>query len=186
MFRVPTYQLADGNLQHAAMAVGDFNGDGRSDLVVAMAAVPPGEVIDLNVRDTLSILPGRDDGTFGAPIPLEPGPHPQAVVVGDFNGDGRQDLALANAYTAFCLPYIACPPPPDGYLSIRLGAGNGTFGHERRFAVGQGPDAMAAGDFNEDGRQDLAVANGRPGGAATPVGLGAGSFWPGTRVAGGA
>ena len=72
--------------------------------------------------------------------------NPFSVAVGDFNGDGKQDLAVAN----------------DGSdnVSILLGDGAGNFSAPTNFAVGDGPVSVAVGDFNGDGKQDLAVANG--------------------------
>ena len=70
---------------------------------------------------------------------------PDAIVAGDFNGDGRTDLAVANSY--------------DNDVSVLLGNGDGTFQTQVTYAVGSGPVAIVAGDFNGDGRTDLAVAN---------------------------
>ena len=73
------------------------------------------------------------------------GSGPDALVAGDFNGDGRTDLAVAN----------------DGSndVSVLLGNGDGTFQPQVTYAVGTGPAALVAGDFTGDGRTDLAVAN---------------------------
>jgi hypothetical protein len=68
------------------------------------------------------------------------------VVVGDFNRDGIQDLAVANAFSR--------------NVSILLGTGTGLFDAATNFAVGSGPVSVAVGDFNRDGKLDLAVANG--------------------------
>jgi ornithine cyclodeaminase/alanine dehydrogenase-like protein (mu-crystallin family) len=65
--------------------------------------------------------------------------------VGDFNGDGVQDLAVANE--AF------------DNVSVLLGNGDGTFQGPQNFGVGSSPRSVAVGDFNGDGLQDLAVAN---------------------------
>jgi uncharacterized repeat protein (TIGR02543 family) len=64
--------------------------------------------------------------------------------VGDFNGDGKQDLAVANQ---------------GGDVSILLGNGDGTFQPAVNFGAGTTPLSVAVGDFNGDGKQDLAVAN---------------------------
>ncbi|HEV2379464.1 MAG TPA: alkaline phosphatase family protein [Terriglobia bacterium] len=72
--------------------------------------------------------------------------NPQAVVRGDFNGDGKLDLAVANY--------------GDNTVSVLLSNGNGTFGTNITTATGPGPDALAVGDFNGDGKLDVAVANG--------------------------
>ena len=66
-------------------------------------------------------------------------------MVGDFNGDGKQDLAVANS--------------AESYVSILLGDGAGNFGSPRNFDVDLEPFSVAVGDFNGDGKQDLAVAN---------------------------
>ena len=66
-------------------------------------------------------------------------------MTGDFNGDGRTDLAVANS--------------GDNDVSILLGNGDGTFQPQVTYAVGSDPVALVAGDFNGDGRTDLAVAN---------------------------
>ena len=72
----------------ASVAVTDFNGDGKADLVIANAG-----------SNTLSVLLGNGDGTFAAPLTPAAGTDPLFVAVGDFNGDGVPDLAAANNST---------------------------------------------------------------------------------------
>src|SRR5213082_390700 len=82
---------------------------------------------------------------FAAATNVAAGTGPYASTVGDFNGDGKQDLAVTNVTT--------------NSVSILLGNGNGTFGAPATFPVGSTPTSVAVGDFNGDGNQDLAVAN---------------------------
>ena len=86
--------------------------------------------------------------------PFAVGTQPLSVAVGDFNGDGKPDLALANSV--------------DNNVTVLLGNGSGGFTTPgATFAVGLDPWSVAVGDFNGDGKPDLAVANaGSPG---TPV-----------------
>ena len=115
-------------------AVGDFNGDGKLDLVVANAG-----------SKNVSILLGNGDGSFKAPLNFG-APAPQSVAVGDFNGDGKLDVAVANLAT--------------GNISIRLGNGDGTLRAPVNYATGDSPNSIAVTDFNGDGKLDLAVVNG--------------------------
>ena len=91
------------------------------------------------------MLLGNGDGT-SSPSPTDErgGVGPAAIVAGDFNGDGRTDLAVANCVS--------------NDVSVLLGNGDGTFQPQVTYAVGLGPYAIVAGDFNGDGRTDLAVA----------------------------
>jgi hypothetical protein len=82
------------------------------------------------------------------------------VAVGDFNGDGIQDLAVANW--------------GSNTVSVLLGNGDGTFQAARNFAAGSHPSSVAVGDFNGDGIQDLAVAE--SGGVSVLLGNGDGTF----------
>jgi hypothetical protein len=73
------------------------------------------------------------------------GASPNSAVLGDFNGDGILDLAVANT--------------GSNTVSVLLGNGSGRFGIATNFAVGTSPSAVTAGDFNNDGKLDLAVGN---------------------------
>ncbi|MHB1960166.1 MAG: FG-GAP repeat domain-containing protein [Acidobacteriaceae bacterium] len=118
------------------LAVGDFNGDGKLDLAVA------------NFNDNATILLGNGDGTF-TPAPAQPTTAQGfAIVTGDFNGDGKLDLATSNY--------------GDSTVAVLLGNGDGTFtpignccgdSVELTHTLG-----MTIGDFNGDGRPDLALA----------------------------
>jgi hypothetical protein len=88
---------------------------------------------------------GNGSGGFGPPTDFAVGVQPFSVAVGDFNGDGKQDLAVANSAKN---------------ESILLGDGTGNFSAPMTFTVGLSPRFVAMGDFNGDGQQDLAVANG--------------------------
>jgi hypothetical protein len=76
---------------------------------------------------------------------------PFSVTGADFNGDGNADLAVAtqNSNTS-------------GFddVTVLLNKGNGTFGTAQEYEVGQFPNSVISADFNEDGKKDLAVANG--------------------------
>src|ERR1017187_10141474 len=127
-----------GGLVLVSVAVGDFNGDGKPDLAVANDA-------DGNV----TVLLGNGSGGFTAASgsPFAAGANPFSVAVGDFNGDGKPDLAFAN-YSS-------------NNVTVLLGNASGGFtpASGSPFAVGTGPASVAVGDFNGDGKPDLAVAN---------------------------
>jgi hypothetical protein len=123
------------------VVVGDFNGDGISDLAVA----------DQDSA-SVSILLGKGDGTFHAPLRFFAGSNARSLTVGDFNGDGIPDLAVAYGVGSLYLP--------DGSVRILLGKGDGSFQLGGNYAVGINPVSVAVGDFNGDGHIDLAVANG--------------------------
>jgi uncharacterized protein (UPF0548 family) len=124
----------------ASVAVGDFNRDGRQDLAVTLYGDGSGT--------TLAVLLGNGDGTFPAPVVYGVGVGPVSVAVGDFNGDGVQDLATAN-----------WDRNAGRTVSVLLGNGDGTFQAAQNFLAGQGVAAVAVGDFNRDGAQDLATGN---------------------------
>jgi len=73
-----------------SVAVADFNGDGRLDIVASMADFNP--VADSDV----SVLLGNGDGTFRAEQRFPVGYRPTAVTAGDVNGDGRPDIVTGN------------------------------------------------------------------------------------------
>lgn len=142
----------------AGVAVGDFNGDGKLDAAVASG----GSVKYPGSGVTVSL--GNGDGTFtqasGSPIPF--GQSLSAIVTGDFNGDGKLDLAVTDS--------------AGNAVIILLGNGDGTFGTPTTIAVGNGPDAIVAADFNNDGKLDLAVANYGDGTITLLLGNGDGTF----------
>ena len=146
-----------------AVAVGDFNRDGVPDLAVANRN--SGDI----GRDTVSVLLGNGDGTFQAPAFFAVGGGAASVVVDDFNGDGVPDLALASpGYTTHHESY--------SLVSVLLGNGDGTFQAARTFYAGGIPSSVAAGDFNGDGKVDLAVATSGSNALSVLLGNGDGTF----------
>src|SRR6516225_109617 len=92
-----------------------------------------------------------------------------SVAVGDFNGDGIPDLAVANRGTDIFYH-------DDGSVSVLLGNGDGTFQAARNFAAGLEPWSVAVGDFRHNGILDLAVANHGSNTVSVLLGNGDGTF----------
>jgi uncharacterized protein (TIGR03437 family) len=135
------------------VAVGDFNGDGHEDLAIINAATTPSQVL---------ILIGNGDGTFNtvSPPSFPVGNGANSIVVGDFNGDGIPDLAVANG--------------ADNTVSILMGVGSGFFQQAFNYPTGPSPDGIAVADFDGDGLADLAVATAN--GVSVLIGNGYGAF----------
>ena len=115
-----------------------------------------------HARPRLEPLDDRRLPSFSPAATLSVGANPQDVVTADFNGDGKLDLATANAGA--------------GTVSVRLGDGAGGFGDAIGSAAGYNPVSLAVGDFNEDGKLDLAAANGGGYGVSVLLGNGDGNF----------
>ncbi|HEX8190360.1 MAG TPA: FG-GAP-like repeat-containing protein, partial [Pyrinomonadaceae bacterium] len=127
--------------QSRDVAVGDFNGDGKPDVVA------------VNFAQTNNVLIYLGDGA-GNLSPLSAfstgGGNPSKVVVADFNGDGKPDLAVSHE--------------SGSLIAILLGKGNGLFGASAFYNGSgglylSGSERIVAGDFDNDGKQDLATAS---------------------------
>jgi hypothetical protein len=110
------------------VAVGDFNGDGKTDLAFPVAG-----------RGVQVIL-GNGDGTFSNPITF-PETAPNNLAVGDFNGDGKLDLLRIF----------------DNTVDVLLGNGDGTFHSSFHTSFHGNSTSVAVGDFNGDGKLDFAM-----------------------------
>lgn len=166
-FSLPTNipVVADGKGSPAGLAVGDFNGDGKLDVAVAIE-YNPGRVF---------VMTGDGAGGFTVTGMLDAGVNTSAVAVGDFNGDGKADIAAVNQGDA--LMALA------GNVSVFLNDGAGSFGAATNFAAGSMPVAIVAGNFDNDSNVDLAIANAASNNISILTGNGAGSFGAATNIA---
>jgi len=225
----------DGTLQAAigyaagsgahGIATGDFNADGKPDLVTANFVNSPGGV---GAFGTVDVLLGLGDGTFAAPIRVNNIFEPSSVTVGDFNHDNHLDAVVTNQGASISghsiqlllgdglgglMPQGQIPagdvqvaprfiassdlngdgwvdlmvtatvngPQPSGKVRILINDHLGSF-TATDYSVGLNPEAVSAGDVDEDGHPDLVVANATSNSLSILLGLGDGTFQPPTSV----
>jgi hypothetical protein len=115
--------------------VSDFNNDGNQDIATSSAN-----------SNNISVLLGKGDGTFAAPLQYWTGDiWPFGMVLTDFNGDGKPDIVMAGVKGSTC--------------AVLLGDGRGGFTSPYHFQI-EGPSRwLATADFNQDGKTDIAVGN---------------------------
>ena len=140
-----------------SIAIADFNNDGKQDFATANS-----------VSANVSIRLGDGTGGFLSPLQSEVelgfGNNPRSVAIGDFNGDGRQDFVAANFNS--------------NSVSIGMGNGSGGFAPPAGplVTVGNAPQTVAIGDFNNDGKQDFATASSSASTLSLRLGTGSGGF----------
>jgi hypothetical protein len=150
-FQAPLHNALATTLTAVALATGDLNRDGQTDIVAAR----PG-------ANDAGVLLAVGDGSFEEPLAVPAGTAPVAVVTADFNRDGRLDVAAANY--------------GSGDITVSLGLGDGTYQPAGHFAVGARPTSLVAGDFNRDGFLDLAASGSATNEVSVLLGQGDGTF----------
>ena len=131
--------------QSAGQALTLFTGSYLADGTYPLSLVASGNGVTHTIPLTL-VLSGSATGTFQTQTAYTVDSGPYSVAVGDFNGDGKPDLATANY--------------DSGTVSVLLGNGDGTFQAQTSlYRATAAPYSVAVGDFNGDGKPDLAATN---------------------------
>jgi len=127
----------------AAIVTADFNGDGQPDLAITERCANNSSCF-VDTTGNIVILLGKPDGTFSTQPPIPAGDLPTDLATGDFNGDGKMDLAVTN----------------NGAQTVTILFGDGLGGFTPAAStvpVDSIPQFVRVGDFNRDGKLDLAV-----------------------------
>jgi hypothetical protein len=123
---------------------GDFNGDGKPD------------VVEVHAAHAISYYEGIGDGGLRPPIITDVSAIttdiPALAIAADFNGDGNMDVAVLYEFAAGW-------GEPSSTITVHVGDGAGHFSAGLALTTGEWPHGLAAGDFNSDGNQDLVVAS---------------------------
>jgi hypothetical protein len=158
-FQTPVDYPLNTGFDGSGIVVGDFNNDGNLDFAVTSEnGLNPGVV---------SIMLGNGDGTFQAPLaPIAVNGSPDCIATADVNGDGNLDLVVGYDYA------------DNGFLSVLLGNGNGTFGPPVDYAASRETNSLQLADFNNDGNIDIATLDMRGADSSLLLGNGNGTFGP--------
>jgi Calx-beta domain/FG-GAP-like repeat/Domain of unknown function (DUF4214)/FG-GAP repeat len=127
-----------------SVTVGDLNGDSKLDLGIANLNASTVSVL-LNTTDLGPATPN-----FSLKQDVATGASPRSVSVGDVNGDGKLDLAVANVISNTVSVLLNTTGP---------GAATASFAAKQDFATGTAPVSVTMGDLNRDGKLDLMVVN---------------------------
>ena len=146
---LPDISVAVGSL--SSIVSGDFNKDGKIDLVITQPA-----------QKLVSVLLGNGDGTFAPPASYPVGNEPVSTLVADANGDGVADLIVINQ--------------GSNTFSVLTGNGDGSFKNSTDYIAGNTPVAAVAGDFYGNGHVDLAIIDYASQSVSLPLGVGDGTF----------
>ncbi len=131
--------FSTGTAPAPGVAVGDLRGNGKLDLVVGNGTT--GSVV---------VLLGNGDGTFAAKVDYTVGFYTLNVVLADIDGDGKLDVTTRD-YTSVA--------GTTGGTCVLLGNGDGTFGTATAYGTTDSPSCITVGDFDGDGKLDLATSN---------------------------
>jgi hypothetical protein len=149
---MPAVDYSSGGCEPKSIAVGDVNGDGKPDLVVAN---PLGWPYCGSGSPWVGVLLGNGDGTFQpvATYGTGTGGYATSVAAADVNGDGKLDLVVSNT--------AAGGPNYDGSVGVLLGNGDGTFQPAVDFDSGgySYASSLAVADLNGDDKPDVVVTN---------------------------
>ena len=178
-FQAPVNYALQSGSQAVAVAVGDLNGDGMNDVVAASVATPASG----NQGGTVDVALNNGNGTLGTQSSYAIGGYPggnstppSGILIADFNGDGKPDVAAG---------YEASPGGVGaGGISVLMNQGGGALSPAVNYTVGGlSVLGVVTGDFNGDGKPDIAAAAGSvdytpPGALAILLGNGDGTFQP--------
>jgi Big-like domain-containing protein/VCBS repeat protein/FG-GAP repeat protein len=148
-FKAAVNYATNGQAAHA-VAIGDVNGDGKPDIVVANSCASG----DLYCTSgTVGVLLGNGDGTFRPIVNYSTGGQlPTAIALGDLNNDGKLDIAVSN--------YQTTNSDYTGRIAILLGHGDGTFQPAVTYiSGGVANNSVTIADLNADGKLDLVAVN---------------------------
>jgi len=149
----PNLPIPIGTAQPYSVAIDDLNGDGKPDLAIAN--------VDTS-SNNVSVMLMNGDGSFAPANDFSVGLTPRSVVIGDFDGDRKADIATSNEH--------------NDNVTIRFGNGTGAFPVLKALLVGGGPRSIASGDLDRDGNLDIITANADSDDISVLLGVGAGVF----------